>query len=153
MKLEVQVKANADIVSNVLEVSNQYIDGLQKYRGCVATKETLKSDKEACAKIRAVKKAIADERIAFDNAVKAMPDVRMIHEALKSVEDECDAIVGPYWETVKAIVDADKAPEEQFKVTLELPCVTAKQLEKFKKALTKDGVAYQVQTMWNVNNK
>lgn len=149
MNLEIEVKSNAAIATNVQSVAAECITQLQKYRGCVATPETLKSDKDACANINKLKKFISDERIAFDKRVAEQPDVKAVHDALKAVELECDAIRGPYWESVKAIVEADKPAEETFNVTIALTTVTAKQLESIKKKLTKDGIAYQVQSMWS----
>lgn len=142
MKLEIEVRSNAAIATNVQAVASECIAQLAKYDGCVATKDTLKSDKEACAAINKLKKFIADERIAFDRAVEEQPDVKAVHDALKSVELECDRIRGPYWETVKAIVDADKPAEELFAVTISFPSMTMKQLESLKKKFVKDGIEF-----------
>ena len=147
MNLEIEVKNNAEIVTNVQSVSAYYINELQKYKGCVASVKTLKEDKKKCADINKLKKFVSEQRIAFDKAVNAQPDVLAVHNALKAIEDECDAVRSPYWETCKAIEDASKPAEQKFAVELFFCDMTAKQLESLKKKLAKDGIEFAVKSM------
>lgn len=147
MNLEIEVKSNAAIATNVQAVAEHYITELQKYKGCVASVETLKDDKKKCADINKLKKFVSEQRIAFDKAVNAQPDVLAVHNALKSIEDECDAVRDPYWETCKAIEDANKPAEQKFAVELFFCDMTAKQLESLKKKLAKDGIEFVVKSM------
>ena len=147
MNLEIEVKNNAEIVTNVQSVSAYYINELQKYKGCVASIETLKEDKKKCADINKLKKFVSEQRIAFDKAVNAQPDVLAVHNALKAIEDECDAVRNPYWETCKTIEDASKPAEQKFAVELFFCDMTAKQLESLKKKLAKDGIEFAIKSM------
>ena len=147
MNLEIEVKNNAEIVTNVQSVSAYYINELQKYKGCVASVETLKEDKRKCADINKLKKFVSEQRIAFDKAVNAQPDVLAVHNALKAIEDECDAVRSPYWETCKAIEDASKPAEQKFAVELFFCDMTAKQLESLEKKLAKDGIEFAIKSM------
>ena len=142
MNLEIEVRTNAQIVTNVRAVADECLAGLKKYEGCVATPETLKGDKKACANINALKKFIASERINFDRAVENQPDVKAVHDALKEVEKRCDEVRAPYWASVKAIEDADKPAEEMFSMTLFFPSMTLKQIESLKKKLVNDGIEF-----------
>lgn len=142
MNLEIEVRTNAQIITNVRAVADECLAGLKKYEGCVATPETLKGDKKACANINALKKFIASERINFDRAVENQPDVKAVHDALKEVENRCDEVRAPYWASVKAIEDADKPDEEMFAMTLFFPSMTLKQIESLKKKLVKDGIVF-----------
>lgn len=147
MNLEIEVKSNAAIATNVQKVSAYYIKELQKYRGCVASVETLKDDKKKCADINNLKKFVSEQRIAFDKAVNAQPDVLAVHNALKDIENECDAVRNPYLATCKAIEDAAKPAEQKFAVELFFCDITAKQLESLKKKLAKDGIEFAVKSM------
>lgn len=146
MNLEIEVKSNAAIATNVKAVSEFYIAELQKYKGCVATPETLKDDKKSCTNINKLKKFVSEQRIAFDKEVNNQPDVKAVHDALKAIEDECDKMRTPYWESCKAIEDANKEPEETFSVEMSA-VMTAKQIEKVKKFFAKEGIALVVKDM------
>lgn len=143
MNLEIDISAPAIIATNVEEICSELMTQLQKYRGCISTPDTLKDDKKACTNINKLKKFIADERIAFDKRVAAMPAVQAVHDAMRLVELECDAIRGPYWESVKAIEDAGKAPDPVYDIDLTLKGVTLKQWESIQKKLQKDGIQYE----------
>lgn len=153
MNLDTKVESNAVIVSNVLEVKNYCLAQLEKYRGCVATRDTLKSDKDACASINKLKKFIADQRIAFDKEINNQPDVKSVHDALKEIEKECDAVRNPYWETVKAIVDADKPKEPTFNVKIALSNITMAQLKKVTDLCEKNGIAIKMGKTEKVEEK
>lgn len=147
MNLSVDVQSDAVIVTNVQNVAKFYLGELQKYVGCVASAETLKDDKKKCTDINKLKKFVSEQRIAFDKEVNSQPDVKAVHDALKSIEDMCDAVRNPYWESCKAIEDANKPAEELYDATINLNGVTMKQFEKVKKALVKDGIDFKVAEM------
>lgn len=153
MNLDTRVQSNAVIVSNVLEVKTHCLAQLDKYRGCVATRETIKDDKDACASINKLKKFIADQRIAFDKEVNNQPDVKAVHDALKEIENACDEIRNPYWETVKAIVDADKPKEPTFNVKISLFNITMAQLKKVTDLCEKNGIAIKMGKTEKVEEK
>lgn len=142
MELEININTPAVIATNVESVCSELMGQLQKYRGCVATPESLKDDKKACASINKLKKFISDERIAFDKRVASMPAVQAVHDAMRTVELECDAIRNPYWESVKAIEEAGKAPEPEYNISLHLTGVTIKEWESIQKKFIKDGIEY-----------
>lgn len=147
MNLEIEVRTNAQIITNVRAVADECLAGLKKYEGCVATPETLKSDKKACANINALKKFIASERINFDRAVENQPDVKAVHDALREVETRCDEVRAPYWASVKAIEDADKPAEETFTIRFTTRNLTLAAFAKFKKSMEKAGIEYAVDSM------
>lgn len=144
MSLVSEVRSPASIVSNVEEVSEFCKGELEKYRGCVATAETLKDDKAACARINKLKDAIGNERKKFYRAVLDQPEVKKVIETLKSVEDRCDEIRDEYWKSVKAVEESMKAPTDMpdeltatFKVTAE-----KKYIDGLFARLKKDGVKF-----------
>lgn len=147
MNLEIEVRTNAQIVTNVRAVVDGCLSDLKKYEGCVATPATLKDDKKACANINALKKFIASERINFDRAVENQPDVKAVHDALKEVEARCDEVRAPYWASVKAIEDADKPAEETFTIRFTTRNLTLAAFAKFKKSMEKAGIEYAVDSM------
>lgn len=142
MNLDININTPAVISTNVEAVCAELMTQLQKYRGCVATEETIKDDKKACANINKLKKFIADERIAFDRRVASMPAVQAVHDAMRLVELECDEIRMPYWESVKAIEDANKAPEPKYNVSLHLAGITLKEWQSIQKKFAKDGIEF-----------
>lgn len=152
MNLDTRVQSNAVIVSNVLEVKAHCLAQLDKYRGCVATRETIKDDKDACASINKLKKFIADQRIAFDKEVNNQPDVKAVHDALKEIEIACDEIRNPYWETVKAIVDEDKPKEKLVNTKVQLLGVTMAQVKKITDLCNKNGITYKLGKMEEVES-
>ena len=153
MNLDTKVESNAVIVSNVLEVKDYCLAQLEKYRGCVATRDTLKSDKDACASINKLKKFIADQRITFDKEVNNQPDVKAVHDALKEIEIACDEVRNPYWETVKAIADADKPKESAFHVSMTFPSLTMSQMEKIVDVCEKNHIAVKIRRNKKVEEK
>lgn len=151
MNLEINISNPAVIATNVESVCTELMGQLQKYKGCVATEDTLKDDKKACANINKLKKFIADERIAFDKRVASMPAVQAVHDAMRLVELECDSVRGPYWESVKAIEDANKVPDPVYEIGLTLKGVTLKQLESIQKKLQKDGIDFELDSAVPMN--
>lgn len=152
MELTTHVQSNAVIISNVLEVKTHCLAQLDKYRGCIATRETIKDDKDACASINKLKKFIADQRIAFDKEVNNQPDVKAVHDALKDIENACDEIRNPYWETVKAIVDEDKPKEKLVNTKVQLLGVTMAQVKKITDLCNKNGITYKLGKMEEVES-
>lgn len=144
MSLEIKVASNAAIVTNVQEVARYYLDALKNYEGLVATEATVKEDKKKCAEINKLKDAVAKQRIAFDRAIEEQPDVKAVHNALRSIELACDAVRDPYWASCKAIEDARKPPEDRFVVSVNLIGITSKQLDAMKKKWAKDGIVASV---------
>lgn len=144
MELEIEVKSNASIATNVVEVSQHYLAELDKFKGLVATDATLKDDKKKCADINKLKKFVSELRIAFDRAVENQPDVKAVHDALKAIEDKCDEVHDSYWESCKAIEDVDKPAEETFLVSVNFTGITMKQLESMKKKWAKCGIEFEV---------
>ena len=147
MNLESEVRSTAAIVTNVQAVASECIAQLAKYDGCVATRESLKDDKKKCTEINKLKKFISEQRIAFDRAIKEQPDVKAVHDALKSVELECDRIRDPYLASCKAIEDADKPAEETFTIRFTTRNLTLAGFAKFKKSMEKAGIEYAVDSM------
>ena len=153
MELTTQVKSNAVIISNVLEVKEYCLAQLEKYRGCVATTETIKEDKLACANINKLKKFIADQRIAFEKEVNSQPDVKSVRDALKEIELACDEMRNPYWETVKSIADADKPKEPAFHVSMTFPSLTMSQMKKIVDVCEKNYIAVKIRRTKKVEEK
>lgn len=143
-QLELTIQSNATIASNVQEVSAHCMEQLEKYRGCIATPETIKADKDACAKINKLKEFIKEQRIEFDRAVNNQPDVKAIHDALKAVEVACDEIRKPYWESVKAITVKEESPEEYYNVSISMKHISNAQKNKVFASLTKMGIAFSI---------
>lgn len=113
MELVLRTLTDATVDTNVSEVVQYCKSMLEKYRGCVATKETLRDDKRVCADINRLKKFASDQRIAFMKRIMSCPTVENVVSSMKSIEALCDEIRDPYWESVKAIEDADKPKEER----------------------------------------
>lgn len=152
MELQVQVLHDADIATNVAEVSKHYLESLEKYRGVVATEETLADDKKACATIRKLKKSVSEQRIAFDRAVCALPCVKKVHDSLLAIEKKCDEMVDPYWKSVKAVEEAKKGVPDVVSAVdarIDIPNIPLKELDKIVKYITKAGFVPKV----SVKNK
>lgn len=113
MELVLNTMQDASVATNVGEVVSYCKSMLEKYRGCVATPDTLRDDKRACADINRLKKFASDQRIAFTKKVMSCDTVSLVISSLKEIENACDEIRDPYWATVKAIEDADKPKEER----------------------------------------
>ena len=152
MELQVQVLHDADIATNVSEVSDHYLVSLEKYRGMVATEETLAEDKKTCAAIRKLKKTVSEQRIAFDRAVENLPCVKQVHDSLLAIEKKCDEMVDPYWQSVKAIEEAKKVVPDSVTTVdarIDIPGIPLKELDKIVKYITKAGFVPKV----SVKNK
>lgn len=113
MELVLRTSTDATVDTNVSEVVQYCKSMLEKYRGCVATKETLRDDKRVCADINRLKKFASDQRIAFTKRIMSCPTVDNVISSMKSIESLCDDVRDPYWASVKAIEDADKPKEER----------------------------------------
>ena len=113
MELILRTSTDATVETNVSEVVQYCKSMLDKYHGCVATKETLRDDKRVCADINRLKKFASDQRIAFTKRIMSCPTVENVVSSMKFIESLCDEIRDPYWESVKAIEDADKPKEER----------------------------------------
>lgn len=144
MRLEIKVASDAAIITNVQDVARHYLDALKNYEGLVATEATVKEDKKKCTEINRLKEAVAKQRIAFDRAIEEQPDVKAVHDALRSIELACDAVRDPYWASCKAIEDACKPPEDRLVVSVNLIGITNKQLDSMKKKWAKDGITASV---------
>lgn len=116
MKLVLRTSTDATVDTNVSEVVQYCKSMLEKYRGCVATKETLRDDKRVCADINRLKQFASDQRIAFTKRIMSCPTVDNVISSMKSIESLCDEVRDPYWASVKAIEDADKPKEERMDV-------------------------------------
>lgn len=147
MELKMEVVRDADISTNVAEVSSHYLESLEKYRGMVATEETLAEDKKACANIRKLKKSVSEQRIAFDRAVDNLPCVKQVHDSLLAIEKKCDEMVDPYWQSVKAIEEAKKGIPEiatMVDAKIEIKGIPMKELDKIVKYIAKSGFVPKV---------
>lgn len=113
MELVLRTSTDAIVDTNVSEVVQYCKSMLEKYRGCVATKETLRDDKRVCADINRLKQFASDQRIAFTKRIMSCPTVENVVASMKSIESLCDEVRDPYWASVKAIEDADKPNEER----------------------------------------
>lgn len=113
MELIMNTMHDASVSTNVEEVVSYCMSMLEKYRGCVATPDTLRDDKKACAGINKLKKFASDQRIAFVKKVMQCDTVSRVVSSMKAIEDACDEVRDPYWASVKAIEDADKPQEER----------------------------------------
>lgn len=113
MELILRTSTDATVDTNVSEVAEYCRCMLEKYRGCVATKETIRDDKRVCADINKLKKFASDQRIAFTKRIMSCPTIEKVVSSMKFIEDMCDEVRDPYWESVKAIEDADKPKEEK----------------------------------------
>lgn len=113
MELVLRTSTDATVDTNVSEVVQYCKSMLEKYRGCVATKETLRDDKRVCADINRLKQFASDQRIAFTKRIMSCPTVDNVISSMKSIESLCDEVRDPYWASVKAIEDADKPKEER----------------------------------------
>ena len=113
MELVLRTSTDATVDTNVSEVVQYCKSMLEKYRGCVATKDTLRDDKRVCVDINRLKKFASDQRIAFTKRIMSCPTVDNVVSSMKSIESMCDEIRNPYWESVKAIEDADNPKEER----------------------------------------
>ena len=78
------------------------------------------------------------------------PDVKAVHDALKEIENACDEIRNPYWETVKAIVDEDKPKEKLVNTKVQLLGVTMAQVKKITDLCNKNGITYKFGKMEEV---
>lgn len=116
MELVLRTSTDATVDTNVSEVVQYCKSMLEKYRGCVATKETLRDDKRVCADINRLKQFASDQRIAFTKRIMSCPTVENVVASMKSIESMCDEVRDPYWASVKAIEDADKPKEEKMNV-------------------------------------
>lgn len=113
MELVLRTSTDATVDTNVSEVVQYCKSMLEKYRGCVATKDTLRDDKRVCADINRLKQFASDQRIAFTKRIMSCPTVDNVVSSMKSIESMCDEVRDPYWASVKAIEDADKPKEER----------------------------------------
>ena len=113
MELVLRTSTDATVDTNVSEVVKYCKSMLEKYRGCVATKDTLRDDKRVCADINRLKQFASDQRIAFTKRIMSCPTVDNVVSSMKSIESLCDEVRDPYWASVKAIEDADKPKEER----------------------------------------
>lgn len=116
MELVLRTSTDATVDTNVSEVVQCCKSMLEKYRGCVATKETLRDDKRVCADINRLKQFASDQRIAFTKRIMSCPTVENVVASMKSIESLCDEVRDPYWASVKAIEDAEKPKEERMNV-------------------------------------
>lgn len=116
MKLVLRTSTDATVDTNVSEVVQYCKSMLEKYRGCVATKETLRDDKRVCADINRLKQFASDQRIAFTKRIMSCPTVENVVSSMKTIESLCDEVRDPYWASIKAIEDADKQKEERMAV-------------------------------------
>lgn len=112
MELVLRTSTDAIVDTNVSEVVQYCKSMLEKYRGCVATKDTLRDDKRVCADINRLKQFASDQRIAFTKRIMSCPTVENVVSSMKSIESLCDEVRDPYWASVRAIEDADKPKEE-----------------------------------------
>jgi hypothetical protein len=113
MELVLRTSTDATVDTNVSEVVQYCKSMLEKYRGCVATKETLRDDKRVCADINRLKKFVSDQRIAFMKRIMSCQTVENVVSSMKAIESLCDEVRDPYWASVKEIEDADKPKEEK----------------------------------------
>lgn len=116
MELVLRTSTDATVDTNVSEVVQYCKSMLEKYRGCVATKDTLRDDKRICADINRLKQFASDQRIAFTKRIMSCPTVENVVSSMKSIESLCDEVRDPYWASIKAIEDADKPKEERMDV-------------------------------------